>query len=268
MQLQKKVAELVQRLRPFLRSPKSHRKREKEPKLTAQQCIDIMYTPSSSPTASFLGIPRELRLLIYDQVIHLDIDFCMERASPTSTSGYKTLGERRDVACELPINKLALTCHSIAEELRSHARQLPSSQKVACIELRPRALFLYGIYLRRIPCLPKQISTLDLEVELCMPQIRPSVTFLYCRDLWVANKVADLGAAMLHLLHPEDGILKDVTGLKDVRIYLTVTKPDASLLKEAAAALFEEAIHDQAELQLTKSVQPKLGKRELILMWD
>ena len=71
----------------------------------------------------------------------------------------------------------------------------------------------------------------------------------------------------MHRTVSGDG-LKDVTGLKDVRIYLTVTKPDASLLKEAAAALFEEAIHDQAELQLTKSVQPKLGKRELILMWD
>jgi hypothetical protein len=73
---------------------------------------------------------------------------------------------------------------------------------------------------------------------------------------------------MLHLLDPEEGILKDVPGIKDVRIYLSVTKPDASLLSEAASARFEEAIHDQAELELTASVQPRLGKRELILMWD
>jgi hypothetical protein len=258
----------LQRLRPIIRSPKPNKKREKEKDQKALQCIDIMSTPSSSPKASFLGIPCELRFLIYDQVINLDIDFCIERASPTSTSGYKTLGERRDVACELPIYKLALTCRSIAQETRSHACQLASSQKVACIELRPRALFLYGIYLRRIPCRPRQISTLDLEVELCMPQIRPSVTFLYCRDLWVANKVADLGAVMLHLLDPEEGILKDVTGIKDVRIYLSVTKPDASLLSEAASALFEEAIHDQAEQELTASIRPKLGKRELLSMWD
>ena len=266
MQLHKKVADLLPRLRHLIRSLKTSRKRKKN-RITLDP-TDTMTTSSSPPKFSFLSIPYEVRLLIYDQVIHLDIDFCIERASPTSTSGYKSLGERRDVACELPINKLALVCRSVAEEIRSHARQLPSSQKVACIELRPRALFLYGIYLRRIPCLPGQISTLDLEVELCMPQIRPSVTFLYCRDLWVANKVADLGAAMLHLLHPEEGILKDVTGIKDVRIYLTVTKPDASLLKAAAAALFEEAIHSQAERELTRSLQPKLGKRELILMWD
>jgi hypothetical protein len=266
MQLQKKVAALLQQLRPISRSSKPNRKRKKDQ--TPLQPLDILSTPSSSPKASFMGIPYELRLLIYDKVVCLDIDICIERASPTSTSGYKTLGERREVACELPINKLSLVCRSVAEEIRSHACQLAPSQRVACIELLPRALFLYGIYLRRISCRPTQITSLDLEVQLSMPQIRPSVTFLYCRDLWVANKVADLGAAMLHLLDPEEGILKDVTGIKDVRIYLAVNKPDASLLSEAASARFEEAIHDQAELQLTKSVQPKLGKRELILMWD
>ena len=225
--------------------------------------------PSTSPPkATFLSIPYEVRLLIYDKVICLDIDFCIERASPTSTSEYKTLGERRDVACELPINKLSLVCHSVAKEIRSHARNLPSSQRVACIELRSRALFLYGIYLRRLPCRPRQITALDLEVQLSMPQVQPSETFLYCRDLWVGNKVADLGAAMLHLLHPEEGILKDATGIKDVRVHIALTKPCDSLVSEAAFALFEQAIHRQAEQELTASVQPKLGERTLALMWD
>jgi len=268
MQLHKKVAELFPRLRRIIRKLKPKRERTKEQ--TTLHPVDIMTTPSSPPKATcpFLSIPYDVRLLIYDQVIRLDVDFCIERASPTSRSGYKTLGERRDVACELPINKLALVCRAVAKEIRSHARKLPSSQRVACIELRARALFLYGIFLRRLPCRPTQITTLDLDVQLNMPQVQPSETFIYCRDLWVGNKVADLGAAMLHLLHPEEGILKDTTGLRNVRIHIALTKPYDSLVSEAAFALFEEAIHSRAETVLTASVQPKLGKRRLLLMWD
>jgi hypothetical protein len=266
MQLHKKVAELFPRLRRIIRRLTPNRKRTREQ--TTLHSTDIMTTPSSPPKVTFLSIPYEVRLLIYDQVIRLGIDFCIERASPTSTSGYKTLGERRDVACELPINKLSLVCRSVAKEIRSHARNLPSSQRVACFELRARALFLYGIFLRRLPCHPTQIAALDLDVQLNMPQVQPSETFIYCRDLWVGNKVADLGAAMLHLLHPEEGILKDATGLRDVRIHITLTKPRDSLVSEAAFALFEEAIRSQAETVLTASVQPKLGERTLVLMWD
>ena len=227
-----------------------------------------MTTPSPPPKASFLGIPCELRLLIYDKVICLDFEFCIERASPTSTSGYKTLGERRDVACELPINKLALVCRSIAKEIRSRPRSLPSNQRVACIELRARALFLYGIWLRRLPCRAEQITVLDVEVQLSIPKAPLVPKFPQLQRQWVNNKVADLGASMLHLLHPEEGILKDAIGIRDVRVHLAITTPNASVLSKDAFDGFKREIQKQAEKELVALIKPKLGERRLLLMWD
>lgn len=227
-----------------------------------------MTTPSPPPKASFLGIPCELRLLIYDKVICLDFELCIERASPTSTSGYKTLGERRDVACELPINKLALVCRSIAKEIRSRPRSLPSNQRVACIELRARALFLYGIWLRRLPCRVEQITAVDVEVQLSIPKAPLVPHFPQLQRQWVNNKVADLGASMLHLLHPEEGILKDAIGIRDVRVHLAITTSNASVLSEAASDGFRREIQKQAEQELIAFIKPKLGERRLLLMWD
>lgn len=68
------------RLRPGTSRPNSNRKTKKEQ--TTLNSINNMTTPSPSPKASFLGIPCELRLLIYDKVICLDFEFCIERASP------------------------------------------------------------------------------------------------------------------------------------------------------------------------------------------
>lgn len=269
MQLNKKVAELSLRLRPFIRSLKPNRKREKDQTTLHSKDI-IMSTPSSPPPpkASFLGIPCELRLLIYDKVVCLEIDFCIEKASPVSTAGNKSLGERRDVACELPINKLALVCRSVTKEIRSRPRSLTSSQRVACIELRARALFLYSIYLRRLPCRVEQISAVDVEVQLSLPKASMSVTFLQHRRQWVNNKVTDLSAAILHLLHTEEGILRDATAIGDVRIHLAITKPSASEFREAASDEFEQDIQKQAEQELVALIKPKLGERKLHLMWD
>ena len=219
--------------------------------------IAIMNTPLSPPGPSFLGIPCELRLLIYDKVICLDIDFCIERASPTSTSGNQSLGERWDGACELPINRLALVCRSIANEIRSHARQLPSDQRVACIELRARSLFLYGIYQRRLPCRIRQVTTLDLEVKMSIPQASLSKEY---RRRWVANKVLDLSTTLVHLLQPEVGILKDCTHIRDVRLYPVVTKPYSGVVDRAFDE-FEQEIRTKLKRELDTFITSKLAER-------
>ena len=269
MQLYNKVAKLSLRLRSFLRSLKPNRKREKDHTTLHSEDI-IMSTPSSPspPKASFFGIPCELRLLIYDKVVCLEIDFCIEKASPVSTSGNKSLGQRRDVACELPINKLALVCRSVAQEIRSRPRSLAPSQRVACIELRARALLLYGIYLRRLPCRVEEFTALDVEVQLSLPKTPMSGTLVQFQRQWVNNKVTDLGVAMLHLLHSEEGILRDATAIRDVRIHLAITKPSASDFGEAASDEFEREIQKQAEQELVALIKPKLGERRLLLMWD
>lgn len=266
MQLHKKVVELLLRLRPSLRRLKPNRKREKEH--TTLHSEDIMTTPSSTspspPKASFLGISYELRLLIYNKVICLDIDFCLEKASPTSSSNYKSLNERSDVACELPINRLALVCRSVAKEIRSHARLLPSGQHVACIELRARALFLFAVYLRRLPCRVRHFSGLDLEVRLDLPPALP-------RDRVhqrVQNKIHNLRDTLFHLLHPRKGVLKDAARLKDVRIYLTSTKSKRGTLSDEIADEVEREIRVQAEEENFAYIEPVLVERALHLMWD
>lgn len=221
-----------------------------------------MTTPSLPPKATFLSIPHEVRLLIYDKVICLDIDLCIEKASPTSMSGKQSLGQRSDLACELPINKLALVCHSVAKEIRSHALVRSPSQRVAYIELRARALFLYGIFLRRLPCRVSQISGLDLEVALFLPLALPKNYV----QAWVRNKVDDLRDSLLHLLGPEDGILKDATGLSDVRIYLASTKQERGTLSDEVSDEVEREIRVQVEQQVVAFVKPKLGGRILHLM--
>ena len=224
----------------------------------------IMTTPSSPPKASFLGLTYELRLLIYDRVICLDVDFCIKRAFYRSVPLDRSLGDRWDEACELPINKLALVCRSVAEEIRSHALVLPSNQRVATMAFTdlPRGGFLYELYLRRLPCRFRQVSALNLEVSLDLP---PAMRSTLLRRV-VREKVDDLRGSLLHLLHTTQGVLKDTSELRDVFIHLTYTKPTFCMLSDEATNEMDREIRAQVEGQIVTFVNPQLAGRTLHLV--
>lgn len=227
--------------------------------------------PANSPPhrATLLGLPPELRLQIYDRVLLLDIDFCIERASPLATTHLsQSLSERWDGACDLPINILAQTCRLIANEIRSHAASLPPSKREACIELRPRALMLYSIHLHRLPCRIRQLQGLELETRIDMPAV------LLSRNVktWVRNKVNDLSATLVHLLEPEKGILKHASGIGKVTLWVLppavvhVVKKAPSQLWAASFEDVEYEFRKLLEQEVEGLVRPQLGERRLVVI--
>lgn len=206
--------------------------------------LNTMTALSLPPKASFLGIPPELRLQIYDRVVCLDIDVLIDKAPINMRR--QSLGAMCKGACELPIKQLALVCRSIADEIRSHNRLLPSHQRVASLEVRAHSQPLtYPVHLRRLPCCLRQLSGLELEVRLDMPQL-----LMMDIQSTVRNTMNELSFTLYYLLDPEIGILRDATGIRDMWIRLVLAKPDYAIFGQVAFDKVERKLRVQAEREL------------------
>lgn len=169
------------------------------------------------PKASFLGIPPELRLQIYDGVICLDINGPVKEGSSTNES----LSDRCLEARELPIKKLALTCRIVANEIRSHNRSLPAHQRVACIDIY--CMFYFRARLHRLPCRVSQLSSLELEIHLKTDISGFVRAFVQAAFRTISN-----------LLDIRSGSLEHVTGIRDLRLSLVLAKSDLVDLDQVA----------------------------------
>jgi len=124
---------------------------------------NVIPQASQTPSCPLLQLPPELRLLIYGFTHSLDLDLEIKRR------GCAKLSEAWE---STPLVKLAATCRLLAEETRGYVRSLPSSQRVALVDIST-ARGPTGFMPLRLRCLPCP-----------MPDLRHLVVIYDFRKYW------------------------------------------------------------------------------------
>lgn len=116
-------------------------------------------TNELAPRASFLGLPTELRFMIYDVVkdtlIHqpLLLETCFESVPPPRLPGPRNL--------HLPLRDLARSCKLFAQEIRDHRKALPASERCATLLIQADEDNC-DFMLTHAPCPAKDLKILKL----------------------------------------------------------------------------------------------------------
>ncbi|CAK4030206.1 Hypothetical predicted protein [Lecanosticta acicola] len=119
--------------------------------------------------ASLLGLPRELRLQIYEEVFALDLEHAILDQWTDTHSAEKGFVSVPDLTSEtlcIPWLCLKLTCRTIAFEIRARMRQnsfLEDAEKrtyTLDLEATRRGVALGTTTWRRLPCAPQQTEYL------------------------------------------------------------------------------------------------------------
>lgn len=112
-----------------------------------------MDIPTQIPKACFLGLPRELRLQIYEIVSQFDVDYKSEHTRHPRHSNFVR-----------PNMGLPLQSRAVAYELRALTCSLPSSERfaIATIEVSPLSYDVFHV--RRAPCPVADVKVLKIEV--------------------------------------------------------------------------------------------------------
>lgn len=123
----------------------------------------IMTNSTQPPKASLLGLPRELRLQIYEYVLEFALDY------NTSDFWRRHLGGPTLSSFRLPIAKLAMSCSSIAYEVRALICSLPDKDRFAIATLSVGPDGQGPMYLRRAPCPVADLKVFNIEVDVEVP---------------------------------------------------------------------------------------------------
>ncbi|EME44950.1 hypothetical protein DOTSEDRAFT_43389 [Dothistroma septosporum NZE10] len=120
--------------------------------------------------ASLLGLPRELRLEIYQHVFSLDISHRILhqwRDTHTAEQGFKSVPDLNEGPLSIPWLQLMLTCKTIALELRALMRepsfleQHNNGTYTLDLEATRGGMTLGATTWRHIPCAPGQVRCLE-----------------------------------------------------------------------------------------------------------
>lgn len=182
------------------------------------------------PRASLLGIPRELRFGIYDIVTthHVDHDLEHLEDPPRAPHGFRT-----------PITNLALTCRSIASEIRSHARTLQPSQSTAVIGLRMGLANVYDITLITFPCRVRLLKGLLIELAVISG---PHDIHLDSPIHSAAIMAREFVLLVRQIFACEGCLLRSAEGIKEVRVWF---------FRSAAGIFYEVA---RSEVDFTENL--------------
>lgn len=117
-----------------------------------------MADTTQTPKASLLGLPRELRLQIFEMVLKFDVNHGIEDSIDTYL--LRSITPRLD----LPVQSLAMSCKSMADEVRAVVRSLPSSERFAIATTFVSECSYGAPYIRRAPCRIVDLRALKIEV--------------------------------------------------------------------------------------------------------
>jgi len=115
--------------------------------------------PSPPPRASLLGLPPELRLMVYDIVKDFDLQHHLTIRSERLLSPH--------LPPRLPLRDLAKSCKLIAQEIRHHRHCLPTSERYAVI-LSQISREGFELRLTRAPCPAKEVTTLRFMYDFAV----------------------------------------------------------------------------------------------------
>lgn len=109
------------------------------------------------PCVGLLGLPPELRLMIYDSVMNTDIQHHLPRLNYKYSS--------RQSPPRLPLRDLARVCKLLAREIRGHLHSLPTSERYASISIRADSKGRTA-YLFRAPCPAEELLAVRFVYEI------------------------------------------------------------------------------------------------------
>ena len=153
---------------------------------------------------SFVGLPTELRLKIYDYVIHADIDCVILKDILHTTGSNGTQAvlvpvPKQNLLCHIPWLNLLLTCNRVAWEMRSHMAEssfLNEEKNRTCVldldvyhdseSSKPNRHVTW----RSLPCSPSDAQVLVMNV-----------TGRGCPGPWTEGGAASLARALYQLLN-------------------------------------------------------------------
>ena len=132
---------------------------------------------TSYPAASFLGLPTELRLRIYDFVIQLDVDYKIikdVRHSSDSSGTQATLipEQSTDFRSAIPWLNLPLICRHVSSELQSYVTEFPTPDNEGNrtyvmdfeVDHPPGRKATRSMTWRRLSCAPHQVRNITINV--------------------------------------------------------------------------------------------------------
>lgn len=142
------------------------------------RAIEQNFVHMSPPEASLLGLPTELRLRIYDFVIHSDLGYkilkdVFHSSDSNGTQATPIPEEGPDFHSFITWLNLPLTCRHIALELQSYVTQCSASEHghnrtyVMDFEVENHVgrAATRSLTWRRIPCKPAQVQNIVINVK-------------------------------------------------------------------------------------------------------
>lgn len=132
------------------------------PRLPLHNQLTRNTTVATPSRASLFGLPRELRLTIYDTLITHEVHYDLGTLDPNVLARL-TAPTRPRRPFRTPTTPLALSCRSIANEIRSHANTLQPAQSTAIVELAVNCRGYYRVLLRTFPCRVQLLRTLRID---------------------------------------------------------------------------------------------------------
>lgn len=190
--------------------------------------------PSSSH-ATLLGLPPELRFMIYDMVADFDIchpafDHEMYPSKVLRWDAFLLPQPRRSTPIRLPIARLAMTCKLLATEVRRHSHSLLASQRFAVVRVTSslEAKSPDLLHFHRAPCPIDDLAAVKVVVDLKVgnfdldlddPLDRPASQSLPMLKTCARH----LRTQLMYLLHPAStfGV---ASAIKSVQIYIHVER--------------------------------------------
>ncbi|KAM0701834.1 hypothetical protein Q7P35_010743 [Cladosporium inversicolor] len=114
------------------------------------------------PQASFLGLPVELRFMIYDTVKDSDLQchLSMQRSRYLPDSPPR-----------LPLQNLARSCQLLAREIRDHRHSLPASDRYATISIQVNRQG-HDVWLSHASCPAKDLAVFNLVYDISISSHR------------------------------------------------------------------------------------------------
>lgn len=175
-----------------------------------------MARPTQPPKASLLGLPRELRLQIYEIVLEFPLkydtrDFWRQRSGFSTTSNLS-----------LPLANLAMSCSSIAYETRALICSLPANDRFATAAISVDHYDVGPMYLQRAPCPVIDLKVIEVEAVVDKP-----VKCAFCGSPFCFSSALESASALgirigssVRSKFNEDSLFHDARALQEIQIHV------------------------------------------------
>lgn len=220
---------------------------------------DLHGSTTTPARPCFLGLPPELRLIIYELALDHNIGQIIESLgfSVRKICSCKPRTSSKPVEnLQLSLAGLALTCRLVASEVRDMRSRLRPEERFASIVMRstiePHSWTRFHAYLGRASCCIADLTALKLTLDLDVSKVHTS--------FWSAtlSKLRLCGTLKLMFDRSElFGFVSNATKLSNIEIYIRVK--DKRVPKYDAE--FARLVRDRGPLIATSIEKTRFGTR-------